>query len=330
MSGMLGAFKIKEFDLEPVIEAWTNPPIFRGDPSRDMPIDDWLAAIKAGSVERKVPEEYWHKVAQRFMGPSAKARFQEIKNVMAKVNGGKYRWSWKKFSVAMKNMGWDIDPKATETIQLTSKPSGIFWITRKMSGSKEKEAPPVPPKDVKEDKEDKENQPHHEKSSPSSWLATMKGDKRRTPTRSHTDTALITTLTQTSSALKPRPTPSRANSIDPTSTELATVSENSNAVTQVQNAPTWLLNACSALDFLTCEHPRAMSTISAILITAGTLPTIPAIAGGTVLATGVAQAVGAIAVGVGNMLKAQQDGRIEATNGQQQQQQQGQAAQPGH
>lgn len=317
---MLDAFKIKEFDLQPVIDSWTNPPIFHGEPSRDMPVDDWLAAIKAGCSERKVPEEYWHKVGQRFMGPAAKARLEEIKTVMAKVNGGKYRWSWKKFSIAMKNMGWEIDPKATESVQVTSRTSGIFWITRKKSKDA---APPVPPKEEKEDKEDKENRPHPERSSSTSWLTTMK-EKRKPPTRSNTDTALLTSLAQVTSpavsALKTRTPPSRSNSIDmTTTTEISSVSaETTGAVTQVQNAPTWLLNACSALDFLTSEHPRAMSTISAILITAGTLPTIPAIAGGTVLASGVAQAVGAIAVGVGNMLKAQQDGRVEMTNGQQQ------------
>ena len=71
------------------------------------------------------------------------------------------------------------------------------------------------------------------------------------------------------------------------------------------NAPVWLLNACTALDFLTSEHPKAMSLISAILITVGTLPAIPAItagAGGAVLASGAAQAIGAIAVGIGQAL----------------------------
>lgn len=82
-------------------------------------------------------------------------------------------------------------------------------------------------------------------------------------------------------------------------------------VTTVNNVPTWLLNACHALNFLTAEHPRAMTTLSAVLITAGTLPAIPAISSGTVLASGVAQAVGAIAVGVGNLLKAQQEGQVQ-------------------
>lgn len=102
---MLEAFKIKEFDLNPVFAAWENPPRFFGNPKRDVPVDEWLDKIKAGCVERKVPEEYWHKVAQHYLGDKAKARLVELKNVMAQMNGGKYRWSWKKFKIAMKNMG---------------------------------------------------------------------------------------------------------------------------------------------------------------------------------------------------------------------------------
>lgn len=81
------------------------------------------------------------------------------------------------------------------------------------------------------------------------------------------------------------------------------------AMTTVTHAPVWLLNACNALDFLSTEHPKVMSTVSAILITAGTIPSIPAIsagAGGALLASGAIQAVGAIAVGVGSWLKAAQ------------------------
>lgn len=75
-------------------------------------------------------------------------------------------------------------------------------------------------------------------------------------------------------------------------------------------APAWLVNAASALDFLTVEHPKVMSTMSAILITVGTIPAIPAIsagAGGVLLASGAAQAVGAAAVGLGQCLKAMSD-----------------------
>lgn len=72
---MLNAFKIKPYDLEPVFASWTDGPIFKGNPKKDMPVDEWLDQIKAGCVERKIPEEYWYKVAQHFMGPKAKARY---------------------------------------------------------------------------------------------------------------------------------------------------------------------------------------------------------------------------------------------------------------
>lgn len=76
-------------------------------------------------------------------------------------------------------------------------------------------------------------------------------------------------------------------------------------VTKETQVPIWLLNACSALDYITSEHPKAMSIISAILITAGSIPAIPAIAagaGGAVLASGAVQAAGAIAIGLGQAL----------------------------
>jgi len=88
------------------------------------------------------------------------------------------------------------------------------------------------------------------------------------------------------------------------------------SVTTVARAPTWLLDACNALEFLTSEHPKVMTTISAILITVGSIPAIPAIgagAGGAVLASGAAHAVGAIAVAVGGMLQASQNGKLTTT-----------------
>jgi len=80
--------------------------------------------------------------------------------------------------------------------------------------------------------------------------------------------------------------------------------------TTVAQAPIWLLNACNALDFLTTEHPKVMTTLSAVLITVGSLPAIPGIsagAGGAILASHAVQAAGALAVGVGQWLKSAQD-----------------------
>jgi hypothetical protein len=81
-------------------------------------------------------------------------------------------------------------------------------------------------------------------------------------------------------------------------------------ITTTATAPAWLVNACTALDFLQGEHPKVMSTLGAILITAGSIPAIPAIsagAGGAFLASGAVQAAGAIAVGVGSWLRAQNE-----------------------
>ncbi|KAF8127630.1 hypothetical protein EV363DRAFT_465457 [Boletus edulis] len=304
---MLEAFKIKEFDLNPVFESWANPPMFYGEPKKDVSVDDWLDQIKAGCVERKVPEEYWHKVAQHYMGPKAKTRLVELKNVMAQINGGKYRWSWKKFRIAMKNMGWQIDATATTPVTVERRSSGS-WLTR-WKPSKDKnanlndtqefvevtrvvEAPAPPPKDTRPN-------PVKVLSETAIHAATSAFRSRHPPQRSNTVGPAVTT----SGALALAPLPPLPVGIQPT--------PENQAVTTVNNVPTWLLNACQALNFLTAEHPRAMTTLSAVLITAGTLPAIPAISGGTVLATGVAQAVGAIAVGVGNLLKAQHEGQIQ-------------------
>ncbi|KAI6138028.1 hypothetical protein BKA82DRAFT_4022046, partial [Pisolithus tinctorius] len=97
--------------------------MFYGDSKRDMSVDDWLEKIRAGCVERKVPEEYWHKVAQHYLGDKAKARLVELKNVMAQMNGGKYR---------------EIDMHATTPVEVQQKSShlGTFWLTRRRSSSK--------------------------------------------------------------------------------------------------------------------------------------------------------------------------------------------------
>lgn len=105
MSAIVEAFKIKPFDLEPVYLTWPSAPIFTGNPSRDVPVDEWLKLIKEGCQARKVPKEYWHKVGQHYLGPHAKARFDELKAVMKNMHGGRYNWNWKRFKIAMRNLG---------------------------------------------------------------------------------------------------------------------------------------------------------------------------------------------------------------------------------
>ncbi|TFK27292.1 hypothetical protein FA15DRAFT_220243 [Coprinopsis marcescibilis] len=323
---MLDAFKIKPFDLEPVYAEWTDGPVFKGNPKKDPPVEEWLEKIKAGCQERKVPEEYWYKVAQHFMGPKAKARFEEVKQVVAKVHGGKYRWTWKKFKIAMTNMGWEIDPKETETIKV----SGKSWFKWK--------------KDEKEEEtvETKQDAPKRTPPSRSNTLRWTKkpvteepeeiftpGTSRPKPTRSKTladsssfwpvrrDTKDGDAIPKEDKQLT-RPTPppkarsetsvtKRNRSASRSEHSRSETTDSHNEVAVVTQAPVWLLNACNALEFLTSEHPKAISVVSAILITVGSIPAIPAIsagAGGAILASGAAHAIGAIAVGLGQALGA--------------------------
>ena len=102
---MLNAFKFKPFDLEPVFAEWKDAPRFVGNPKKDLPIDEWLKTIKTGCLEHKVPRDYWHKVGQHYLDGQAKKRFAEVKLVMKNMHGGKYKWTWKHFKIAMRNMG---------------------------------------------------------------------------------------------------------------------------------------------------------------------------------------------------------------------------------
>ncbi|KAJ6569667.1 hypothetical protein B0H19DRAFT_938015 [Mycena capillaripes] len=272
---MLEAFKIKPFDLEPVYAAWTGPR-FLGDPKKDPPVDDWLEEIKNGCSQHNVPKEYWHTCAQHFMGDKAKARLTELKKVMQQVHGGQYRWNWKKFKVAMRNMSCHLGRSNTITRFLSKDPVSLskepasnaerpvvgraatlsFWPVRK--NSKE--------------------------------IAVLDDTAQRPAPRKAKSEGSVLLNSEVSKALPPLP-------------------KSGDGVSTV-HAPAWLLNAATALDFLQSEHPRVMSTLSAVLIVAGTIPTLPFVtagAGGALLASSTAHAVGAIAVGIGSWIKTQQE-----------------------
>ncbi|KAJ7225999.1 hypothetical protein GGX14DRAFT_386696 [Mycena pura] len=301
---MLDAFKIKPFDLEPVYAAWTTGPRFLGDPKKDPPVDDWLKEMKSGCIQHNVPQEYWHSCAQHFMGDKARARLNELKKVMAQMHGGRglYRWNWKKFKVAMRNMSWDIDTSETETVKVHGGP--FWWLPGKSSKgeSKEEEALFV-----------EEPEPIQSLSRTSTMASTntvvTNGDSGRPsvgrsstlssfwPIRKNSKDATAPAADQLQVVQRPVPRQSKSDGV-------STV-----------HAPAWLLNAANALSFLQNEHPKVMSTLSAILIVAGSIPALPAIsagAGGAVLASSTAHAVGAIAVGIGSWIKTQQE--VHAAN----------------
>ncbi|KAI0351230.1 hypothetical protein OH77DRAFT_963210 [Trametes cingulata] len=313
---MLSAFKIKPYDLEPVYAEWTNPPKFLGNPKKDPPVNDWLKQIKAGCIERKVPREYWHKVAQHYMEGKAKARFEELKLVMKNMHGGKYRWTWKNYKIAMRNMGWDIDPQKTEAIEVESRPSGFWRIIGRRDDSEAKEAPVVqapPPR------------PPVKSRATFDFGSTMKSlPSIPTPRRSTTTDSVETVSSVTSSGSSAFSSFFSSARSTPVSTPPATSAVTTPAgtpgesVTTVAQVPAWLVNACQSLEFLTNEHPKVMTAISAILITVGSLPALPAVAagaGGAFLASSTAHALGSLAVGFGTLLQAQVDGKLQVVNG---------------
>ncbi|KAH9001913.1 hypothetical protein EDB86DRAFT_2801287 [Lactarius hatsudake] len=311
---MLDAFKLKEFDLEPVLSSWKNPPRFLGNPKKDPPVDTWLEQVKQGCQERKIPKEYWHKVGQRFLGDKARKRLDELKEVLRNLHGGNYKWDWKRFKIAMKNMGWDIDDKKTESIKVERKSTGLWWI----AGRDKQEVSEEPAEIKSSDKEktgdaqgdgqrepDDRTQvlPRPEKAETEKPLAKRRATwLHRDPSTASTESAWEVVkpepTTSTSSSFwklhlassSPANTPAPAASSVPTSsTVVSTTAAPSGEVTTTTeaHAPLWLLNATNALEFLTSEHPKVMTTLSAVLITVGSLPALPALstaAGGTILA----------------------------------------------
>jgi len=208
---------------------------------------------------------------------------------MTQMTGNKPAWNWKKFKIAMLNLGY-VSPKAARKAQ--SKPK---------SPEKEKEH------EVLQVAQKTRERPMPKKQG--SWWVV--GKSTNVPDNGSSEQLVVAH----SKALPPIPQVMALS--QPTSTPALT--PESGAVTTVSAAPTWLVNACTALDFLTSEHPRTMSAMSAILITIGAIPSIPGIgatAGGALLASGAAQAVGAIATGVGHWMKAQADGQLQVSNGQ--------------
>ncbi|KAI0246331.1 hypothetical protein BJV78DRAFT_1135398, partial [Lactifluus subvellereus] len=322
---MLDAFKTKEFDLEPALDSWKNPPRFLGNQKKDPPVDTWLDQVKQGCRERKIPKESWHKVGQRFLGDKARKRLDELQEVLRNLHGGNYRWDWKRFKIAMRNMGWELDDKKTESVNVKS--SGSWWIIGRDKHEVSEEPVEMKPTDKKKpvptrratvsdspttEKSHGEKAAEGERPAPKRRAATWLG---RSPSNASLFVPPLTSISSLSQShtfflLTHHRSNPRTSPPPPPPPPVTTT---------VAQAPIWLLNACNALDFLHTEHPKVMSTLAAVLLTVGSLPALPAIsagAGGTILASHAVQAAGAIAVGVGNWLKATQDAKAAATEAQ--------------
>lgn len=78
--------------------------------------------------------------------------------------------------------------------------------------------------------------------------------------------------------------------------------------------PEWLVILLESLKGLSSEYPVLMSAASAILISMGSIPSLPVVtagAAGAFLASGTAQTLGPLAVGLGTLISAQQAGLVE-------------------
>ncbi|KAF7970345.1 hypothetical protein HWV62_24312 [Athelia sp. TMB] len=344
MSQMLDLFKLKPYDLDTLYTEWTDGPMFYGDSKKDLPVQAWMDQIRAGCVERKVPEQCWHKVAQHYMGPMAKSRLEEVKKVMAQVQGAKYKWDWKKFRVAMTSMSWKTDSRKMAALKLEKKSSGSWWVSKQ---KQDKVAADETESDgwewIKKSKVTKDEPVQEPTQEPTSApkptrrqsvsnllvrRSTMKEEAPPpppVPVRAHT-TPRVPVRRSTMAPPKPvrsntmkrlPQVPNHANTLDEgveiTSPVLQVPDVTSlQHVTKITEVPAWLLDACGALDLLTTQHPKVMSTLAAVLITVGSIPALPFIAsgaGGAILASGAVHAAGAVAVGLGTMIKAQQDSK---------------------
>ncbi|KAH8832739.1 hypothetical protein DL96DRAFT_1704792 [Flagelloscypha sp. PMI_526] len=313
MDTIRDVFKLKPYNSSSFIlrELWPTGPRYSGDPRKDPPVNEWLKDVKMGCKERGVPKDYWADVGICFLGKKAKTRLDEVKKVMDKMHNGKWYWNWKRFKTGMRNMGWTLDYDKRESIEVEATPSLLWWFQSKPAEEPDEPPTPIerPPIRTSESSFWLTRKLNSQRSKDSDQKSQKESEKTERPSlrRESSNSSLRTIssfISTVSSAMSK--TPEKENQQpDP-----APAKQNPDGVlgTGIAKAPTWLLDVCKALDTLQTDHPRAMSVLSAILITAGTLPTLPiVVASGTgILATHAVQAAGAVALGVGNWLQSRQ------------------------
>ncbi|KAH9068098.1 hypothetical protein EDB83DRAFT_683482 [Lactarius deliciosus] len=202
----------------------------------------------------------------------------------------------------MKNMGWDIDEKKTESIKVERKSTGLWWI----AGRDKQEVSEEPAEIKSSDKKKPMTRRATVSESPTiehkSFPVPEKAETEKLPTKRratwlHRDPSTASTESAWE-VVKPEPTTSTSSSfwklhlasssstntpapaasnVPTPSTVVSTTAAPSGEVTTTTEAqaPLWLLNATNALEFLTSEHPKVMTTLSAVLITVGSLPALP-------------------------------------------------------
>lgn len=274
------------------------------------------------------------------MGRRPRERLDQLGTVMQQMTNQKNVWNWKKFKIAVQNLGCmshlfisSLFLPHQKRYFLLFSPVHVASCVRhtrfrcpNLHCSVHLVAAPTANPKAKT-----ANPPITERPMPKkqgSWWVIAKADssceheKEKAGSSASSVTEVIVGKTKTSSPpLTPAVTPVDAGMCPATLHDHFQFSSPSlflGSLTTVSKAPAWMVNACQALDFLTSEHPKAMSAMSAILLTIGAIPSIPAIsagAGGAFLASSAVQAAGAVAMGVGQALKAMQDGQVKVDTG---------------
>ena len=114
MIATLSIFKTSPpFDLSSTLTLWdttgTGHPVlkFRGKPKRrdDPTVEAWLKSVKEGCIARRVPKSHRPDIAKHFMSKKARSRVLDVEKVMRAVRGESWKWRWKDFKAAVRNMG---------------------------------------------------------------------------------------------------------------------------------------------------------------------------------------------------------------------------------
>ncbi|KAH8102682.1 hypothetical protein BXZ70DRAFT_890392 [Cristinia sonorae] len=297
---VLDVFKIGPYNYQAIYDSWPDAPVFSGKVKKDLAVNVWLAEMKEGCKKRKVPKGLWHRVAQNYLCGRAKRRFEDLKKVMKNMHGGRYYWNWKKFKIAMRNMGWELDSKLTQAWTIGSVPSGVWWIIGK-AASMASATPPPPPT----------RQPflmRPLKSSVGVVKPRTVGSQKPLASCGKRAVPGAPKPSEKRSLLKSVPALPFGQSNSAVHSVLISAPLVIAATTRTTHVPIWLLNASHSLDVLIAEHPKTMCALSAILVALGSVPSVPEVASGgagTFLASGTAQAIGGVVVGVGNWLGSQ-------------------------
>ncbi|KAL4244263.1 hypothetical protein ABKN59_010038 [Abortiporus biennis] len=271
------------------------PPSFSGRPKKDGPVQIWLEHIEDACRLYKIPKELWHEVAMSFMKGRAKERWECVAVVMDNLyggvggskSGGKYRWNWKKFKVAMLNMSWELHSNLTQAFRVASIPSGCWWTLG--VGKNESEPSTSPPISTPSNppflmrRVSKPLLPHpkyqstgSERPRPLRWRTSTASSSN---TSSEGDGPAGVEMVDEEGMRKPGPSISRMDNWQ--QSILPSIS--------IVHAPIWLLHVCHSLDDLSTSsrssssrkphsqpQPRKqMSVLSAILVTLNEIPHVP-------------------------------------------------------